>query len=282
MTKRFDTVAIIGVGLIGGSIGLGLRKRGLADRVIGIGRRQSSLNAAFSVQAVTETTTDIALGVRDAGLIVVCTPASHVVASIRAAAAAAPANCVLTDAASTKASIVQSLDQDVANGLAFVGSHPIAGSHRTGPEAADADLFVDRHTIVSPSAATHPDHVKIVCEFWNRLGSQTHTISAEQHDQILANTSHLPHVVAAVLAATTPETFVRFAGTGWCDATRIAAGNPTLWLDIVQENRTELISAMEQFGHRLSAFEKALKANDQQTILDLFEQGKQRRDGVGN
>jgi len=283
--KRFGTVAIVGVGLIGGSIGLALRERKLADAVIGIGRRQASLDIASEVGAVTETTTDAAQGVANADLVVICTPVGKVVEFVRAVAKALPEGSIITDAASTKASIVSALEQEVANGLPFVGSHPIAGSHLTGAAAAKADLFVDRNVIITPTSSSDPAIVNTISEFWSELGAETHAMSGDEHDQILAATSHVPHIVAAALANATDEKHLPLTGSGWADTTRVAAGSPEIWQDILQENRAEILTALEKFGAQVDAFREALKANETDgngAIHQLLELGKKRRDAVGN
>ena len=282
MTKRFGTVAIVGVGLIGGSIGLAVRQRGLAERVIGIGRGQASLDVAQQVGAVTETTTDLVTGVSSADLVIVCTPVSKVVDFVRAAAASLPTGSIITDAGSTKATIVAALDQEVTGGLPFVGSHPIAGSHETGPTAATADLFVDRDVVITPTKSTAAAVVKTVREFWTAIGSRTHEMSAEEHDRILATTSHLPHLASAALAAATPEKYLPLTGSGWGTATRLASGNPEMWLDIIEGNRTDIVAALQAFGEQLDKLQKAIAKDDQQAILQILKQGKQRRDVVGN
>lgn len=282
MGKRFGTVAIVGVGLIGGSIGLALRKRELADNVVGIGRRQSSLDVASQTGAVTETTTDLSAGVKSADLVVVCTPVSKVADFVRDAATSVPPGAVITDAASTKASIVAALEPQVADGLPFVGSHPLAGSHLTGAAAATDDLFVDRDVIITPTESSNADALKTVTEFWAGLGANTHNMDPATHDQIVASTSHLPHLMAAALAAVTPEKCLPFVAAGWRGTTRVAAGSPELWLDILQENRSEILTALGEFGSYIEAFRQAIESNDGKTITELLEQGKQRRDVVGN
>lgn len=282
MGKRFGTVAILGVGLIGGSIGLALRKRNLADKIVGIGRRQSRLDAAHQKGAVTDTTTDIKQGVAEADLVVVCTPVTTVADFVREMADSVPAGAVITDAASTKASIVTSLEPQVAAGLPFVGSHPLAGSHLTGVAAAIDDLFEDRNVIITPTKTSGSESLQTVTEFWAALGAKTHHMDANAHDEIVASTSHLPHVVAAALAGVTPEPGLPFTAAGWCDTTRVAAGSPKLWLDILQDNQTELLAALDRFGGQMDAFRQAIEDNNQSAITELLEQGKQRRDVVGN
>src|SRR5262245_625777 len=187
-TQRWDTVAIVGVGLIGGSIGLALRERRLASRVVGIGRRPASLALAKRLGCVTETTTSIARGVKQADLVVVCTPVELISRHVAEAGAHCPPGSLITDAGSTKRGLVEKAEAAL-NGrspMPFVGSHPIAGSEKTGPEAARADLFVDRVSVVTESAASDAGAVDAIEEFWQSLGAQVVRMTPEDHDAALA------------------------------------------------------------------------------------------------
>jgi prephenate dehydrogenase len=281
MMKQRETVAVIGVGLIGGSIGLGLLGRRLARRVVGIGRRESTLEMAKARSAVTETTTDLAAGVAEAELIVVCTPVCDIVEKVREAAKHAPTEAVITDAGSIKGAIVAALD-DLGDGPAFVGSHPMAGSEKSGPAFADADLFVDRLAIVTPSEKTRATALAEVEEFWRSLGARVRRMGPEGHDAAVAAVSHMPHVVASALAAATPEDLLPLAASGWWDTTRVAAGEIELWRQILSENRGHVLRSLEEFEKTLASFREALARGDDAELVRLLEQGKSRRDAVGN
>ncbi|MEM7311746.1 MAG: prephenate dehydrogenase/arogenate dehydrogenase family protein [Planctomycetota bacterium] len=280
MGNSFETVAVVGVGLIGGSIGLALRERKLATNIIGIGRRKSSLNAALKAGCITQASLDMA-EVAAADLIVVCTPAGMTARIVREVAAANP-KAIITDAASTKQQIVGELDDEVGKGLRFVGSHPLAGNHLAGPTAATADLYDGRQVIVTPTSATDESVTADVCEFWQSLGANVTKMTAEAHDAGLATTSHLPHVVASVLAAATDEEYLKLVASGWCDTTRVAAGSVELWHDILAENRGNVLNALDNFGKVLDEFRSALAEGDMETVTRLLDQGKQHRDTVGN
>jgi prephenate dehydrogenase len=281
MNQR-DTVAILGVGLIGGSIGLAMRRRGLSRRVVGVGRRESSLAKAMDVGAITEGTTDLVRGVAEAEMVVVCTPICNIVEYVRAAAEHAPQGAIITDAGSTKAEIVAALDGNLPRGASFVGSHPMAGSEKTGPEFADENLFVDRVTIVTPTAKTSPHALKVIEEFWQSLGARTVRMSPDEHDAAVAAISHLPHLAASALAAATPEKWISLAAGGWGDTTRIAAGDVELWRQILSVNRSHVLRSLEEFEKTLAWFREALARGDDAELVCLLEQGKSRRDALGN
>lgn len=288
---RYDTVAIIGVGLIGGSIGLALRRRRLTKTIVGIGRRRSSLAKAQDRGCVTKTSTSIARGVVEADLIVVCTPVEQIAEQVIEAAACAGENAVITDAGSTKEGIVHTvesamlaLENSEAGGPQFVGSHPIAGSEKTGPEAARHDLFKDRVTVVTPTERSDPAAVAKIEEFWQALGSRVVRLDPYEHDQLLARTSHLPHLVASALAATTPGNghSPTLVGSGWSDTTRIAAGDPEIWKQIFLANSGHTLSALTAFETLLKTWRKALESADGPLLLALLREGKRQRDAVGS
>jgi prephenate dehydrogenase len=280
--KRFKAVAIVGAGLIGGSIGLALRERGLADSVIGIGRRQQSLRTARRVGAVTNTTVDLEKGVAEADLVIVCTPVGRIVEDARRAAAAAREGTLITDAGSTKRTIVEALDADLPRGCRFLGSHPIAGSEKTGASHARADLFVGRLTVLTPTKNTRAEDFDALEEFWSSLGSVVIQMPAGEHDRALAITSHVPHLTAAALASIQSECHFRLAGSGLLDATRIASGDPVLWRQIFQLNRENVLSALDQLEGRLTALRTAIANDDVATLEQILSVAKKNRDALGS
>ena len=289
--RRLDTVAIIGVGLIGGSIGLALRRKRLAKTIVGIGRRRSSLSKALEFGCVTKTSTSIARGVAGADLVIVSTPVEQIAQLVAEAAACAGENTVLTDAGSTKAAIVHAaesamlaLENSEAGGPQFVGSHPIAGSEKTGAEAARHNLFRGRVTVITPTERSDPAAVETVEAFWQAIGSRVVRLSPDEHDSLLARTSHLPHLIASSLSAATPANgdALSLTGPGWADTTRIAAGDPELWRQIFLANRGHTLSALADFERVLKSWRAALESADGPLLLELLREGKRRRDAVGS
>jgi prephenate dehydrogenase len=282
-------VAIIGVGLIGGSIGLALRQRGLAEEVVGVGRRTSSLEKAAEFGTIDRGATNLAEGVAGADLAIVATPVAAIVDAVRSVAQAAP-RAAITDVGSTKTEICRSLraadDGDsraaVVSPGRFVGSHPLAGDHRTGPEYARGDLFEERTVVITPQDDTPPGLVERFQEFWQSLGAEVVLLSPEEHDRALAATSHLPHLVAAALAAATPEEWLRLTGAGWADATRIAAGDAELWTQIFGQNRAGVIDALRRFEHKLQSLEKSIIVGDDAALLAGLQEARRVRDALGD
>lgn len=280
--KKSDTVAIVGVGLLGGSIGLALQQRRLARHIVGIGRRASSLRRALEHRTVTATTTDLAQGVAAADLVVVCTPVADIVDRVCQVAEHCPPSAVITDVGSTKVDIVRELARRLGPHARFVGSHPMAGSEKTGPENATADLFEQRVTVVTPASGDKSEAVDCVVEFWSALGSQVLRMSPESHDQAVAMTSHATHVVAASLAAATTPAELPLVASGWRDTTRIAAGDVQLWRQILMSNREQVLKSLDKFEKVLSQFRAALESGDAESVVQLLDAGKKTRDSVGS
>ncbi len=280
---QINLLTIVGVGLIGGSIGLAAKRRGVARRVRGLGRQQASLDRALEFGAIDEAHLDSAAAVTNADVVVVCTPVDQIAEQILRLAPFCKPDALLTDAGSTKATIVERVESALAgDGPFFVGSHPLAGSEKRGPEFADADLFQDRCTVVTPTPHSHSSALGKTIAFWHGLGSRIRVMTPADHDHALAITSHLPHLLAAALAGTLPSELHDLTATGMRDTTRIAAGDPKLWTAIFQHNRTPLLDALDGLDRRLAEFRAALEKQDGAAIEELLRQAKEVRDALGS
>lgn len=281
---KWDTVAIVGVGLIGGSLGLALKKRKLARRVVGIGRRASSLAKARRAGAVDTTTTRLERGTAEAEVIVFCTPVSRIAEQVRQVVACCDPSSVLTDVGSTKRLIVSELDDldpGGPGGAAFVGSHPLAGSEQQGVASARADLFQGRVCVMTPTRRTPRRAQDQVRGLWEAVGAEVVVMSPEAHDRALAYTSHVPHLVAAALAASLPERHQKLAASGMRDTTRIAAGDPELWTEIFAQNSESLLEGLGEFEEQLAQYRHVLETNDLENLQKLLAKAKQSRDRLG-
>jgi len=276
----FDTVTIVGVGLIGGSIGLALRERRLARRVVGVGRRAASLREAKRLGAIDHGTTSLRRGVANTQLVILCTPVDQIIVQAVAAAKFCPRGTILTDSGSTKANIVARLESDLPAGVPFVGSHPLAGSEKSGVAVAHAKLFDDRVCVITKTAQTSDDAIRVVEQFWQALGSRVIRMSPESHDQAIAYTSHLPHLVAAALSIGLPEKYNDVVASGFRDTTRIAASDPDLWSAIFLENAEPLLDALARFDREVRRFRRALERRDRQLLRRMWLQSKTARQAV--
>lgn len=274
---RFDQITIVGVGLIGGSVGLAAKARGIVGRVVGVDRDPTRLDAAARVGAIDDGTTDLATGVRDATLVVVCTPVDRIGHTIRAVLPHVRPGTLFTDVGSTKGNILRDLGEPVPY---YVPAHPLAGSEKSGPEHARADLFDGRVTVLTP-VGTDPAAVRAVGGFWEALGCRVGTLAPNGHDRILAVTSHLPHAVAAGVAGMTQPEHLDATAGGFRDVTRVAAGDPHLWAGIFQANRDAVLRALDRFAGRMAEFRNLLDANDADGLVRWLADAKQVRDALG-
>jgi prephenate dehydrogenase len=277
-----QSLAIIGVGLIGGSIGLAARRAGTFGPIIGVGRDPAALAQARTRGCIDEFTTDLAKAASRADILVFCTPVDLIARQILAAVPHCKPTALITDAGSTKAAIVADVEKGIPAGVQFIGSHPLAGSEKRGSEHARADLFDDRLTLITPTRRTAPQTVERATEFWAALGSRVKCISPEKHDEGLALTSHLPHLVAAALAGILPSELGELTATGFRDTTRLAGGDPNLWTAIFAQNGRNVAAALGTLLQRLIEFESALLAGEAGTLDRLLDEGKRVRDDLGN
>ena len=269
MPTAFQRVTILGLGLMGGSLGLALRQRGVAREVVGWARRRETAAAAMAAGAVARVAETPDEAVRGAELVVVGIPVFSIPPIVTACAAAIDDGAVVTDVGSTKGEIMRRLAGSWPDGRAtFVGSHPMAGSERTGLDAARAELYEGAMVAVTPSALAGPEAVERVCRLWWNVGGLVRVMDADTHDRLVARTSHLPHLVAAalvdaVLGATPDAESVSFCGAGFRDTTRVAAGSAEMWRDVVFTNRAAVLAALDRFTQALGAVREQIAAGDE-------------------
>lgn len=275
--ERLGTVAIVGVGLIGGSIGMALRSRGVASRVLGLGRDPRRLGRACELGAIDEFSVDRPAALARADVVVVCTPVGRLADDLLDVAGLAPHCQLITDAGSTKRAIIEDLERRAPGSLPFVGAHPIAGSEQSGVEYARPDLFHDRTCVLTPTDRTPPPALALARRFWQGTGARVVEMSPAEHDRALARTSHLPHVLASALAAEVPPTWLPLAAGAFRDGTRVAAADAALWVDILLQNRDELASAVGDLMGSLSDFLERLRQADADQLRQWWEQGRDRR-----
>lgn len=277
---QFKKVTIIGVGLIGGSIGLAIKKRGLAGEVTGVFRRPSTLRKAIRCKAVDNGTMSIAEGVKDADLIILAAPVHTIVTTAREAIKYAKKGAVITDAGSTKAWIVGKVEKMLSgnSSIHFIGSHPMAGSEHAGVEFAKKDLLDGAPCIVTKTVNTNKRALKIIINFWKTLGARVVVLSPSGHDRSVSLISHLPHIVAFGLAGAVPSEQLVYAAEGYRDTTRVASSDPELWADIFLTNRKDIAKACREFEIYYKAILKAISKNDYKGTVRLLKAAKSKRD----
>jgi prephenate dehydrogenase len=285
---QFRKITIVGVGLLGGSIGLAARKLAVAGEIAGYVRRDKTIAECEKVGAMDYATTDLPAAVSNADLVILCTPLAQMRPLVEQFLPTLKRGAIVTDVGSVKADVVRELESLVAkSGAHFVGSHPMAGGEKTGVAAARADLFENAVCVVTPTRKSNSGAVRKLERFWKSLGARVVKLPPEQHDLFVSRTSHLPHVVAATLAnlvldPSQPKGQTQLCANGFRDTTRIASGSPEMWRDIALANRKHIARTIKDFISELQKFEGALKKADEKGIEKIFQVAKQRRDDWTN
>jgi prephenate dehydrogenase len=277
-------LAVIGVGLLGGSVAKGARAAGLARQIVGVGRDLDRLRPAVDDGTLDDITTALDAGVRDADFVVLAAPVVTNERLLETVWRGAADEAVVTDVGSTKASLARVAARlSESRPLAFVGSHPMAGSDRSGYAVARADLLQGATVVVTPTDATDPRAVKTVTAFWDALGARVATLDPDTHDRVVAAISHLPHLVAFALVdavrAHEPAAF-DFAARGFKDTTRIAASDPTVWQEIFLANRDALAASLAAFSRSIDALVAGIAAGDAATLEAALARIKRAREAL--
>lgn len=278
----FDRVVIVGAGLLGASLGLALQARGAARHIVGVGRRQSSLDKALASGAIHEGYLDLAQAASGADLIVIATPATTALATLDIVRDSCPDSAVVIDVTSTKAAICAHAASRWPRPRRFIGCHPMAGSEKSGPEHATPHLYEGTVCLIEDSPGLDGTALEQVRRLWERVGARLVTVEPLLHDAILARTSHVPHILSTILAtsASDMKASVDFVGNGFRDMTRIAAGSPEMWRDITLTNREAIADGLSAVKAQIDAFLLALEASNADALTELFEAGKAARERV--
>jgi len=275
---QLQKLTLIGVGLLGGSIGLAAKQRDVAGRVCGLVRREESIAECLAAGVVDEATLDVAEAVADADLIILCMPVGRMGELAAALKPHLAADAIVTDVGSVKSSVVAAVEPVLSR---FVGSHPLCGSEKAGVAHASGNLFEGAVCAVTPTEASAANDVAVVTEFWEALGSRVVNLTATDHDAIVARTSHLPHVLASALVnavLTSPRAGESdFLGTGFRDTTRLASGEAGMWRDIALDNAEAIAAAVEDLQNELSQLRSALNAKDAAALEKFFAQAQSHR-----
>jgi prephenate dehydrogenase len=270
-------LSILGVGLLGGSIGLAAKSAVKSCRVIGYGHRRASLETAQKMGAVDEIYDSPAESVRGADLVILCTPVGVLPQMLQAMGPALKPEAVVTDVGSTKATVVSAAKNLLPKTAHFIGSHPMAGSEKRGVEFARADLTQGALCIVTPDESSEPAALEKVESFWRLIGMRTTRLTPAEHDRRLGDVSHLPHAVAAALVAMQDPASFELSGKGFADATRIAAGDGGLWRDILLDNRENVLASIGKLNAQLGTLEKLLRAGDGEGVRAWLDDAAARR-----
>ena len=287
MSAMFGRVALIGIGLIGSSLAHIMRREKLCGHISGFARSSTTRAKALElglVDSVHETAAD---AVRDADLVILCSPVGTYGGIAREIATTLMAGAILTDVGSVKGAVLRDVEPHVPNTVHFIPGHPIAGTEQSGPESGFAELFVGRWCILTPVEHSDPVAVAKLEAFWRACGSNVEVMTADHHDRVLAITSHLPHLIAYNIVATaadleevTDSEVIKFSAGGFRDFTRIAASDPVMWRDVFLNNKEAVLEMLGRFSEDLSALQRAIRWGDGDTLHELFSRAREIRRGI--
>jgi len=279
-----DHLSIIGLGLIGGSLARALRKAKLVGRVTGCNRGEDTLKKAIELDVIDDYTLDIAEAVKGADVVVIGTPLSTTEKLLPQIAEALESKTVLTDVGSAKASVVKAAKESLGDSFTrFVPGHPIAGTEQSGVEASFAELFIDHRVILTPVEETCEKSHKLITDMWQAVGADVIDLEVQHHDEVLAATSHLPHMLAYALvdclaSMQERDEIFKYAAGGFADFTRIASSNPDMWHDICFSNRDALLKTLDNFSDHIEQVKSAIESSNSEQLLEIFKRAKQARD----
>lgn len=282
----FDRLAVIGIGLIGGSFALAAKKRGLVGHVVGVARKETTLLRALERGAADAVTSDPAEAVREADLVYIATPVRATGTILKRIAPALGADALVTDATSTKVSVVAAAEEQLSGAAVFIGGHPMAGSEEAGPGAARADLFQGKPYLLTPTPQTPDAELQRLRDLLTAIGARVILTDPEEHDRLVAATSHLPHLLAAALLGALadlprpPADLEAFVGSGLRDVTRIAKGPPEVWRDILLDNRGNIRTALKGLLAKLDDYLAAMDAGDAEKLEALLAEARDVRKGL--
>jgi prephenate dehydrogenase len=281
---KFDKITVLGVGLIGASFALGLRKEGLCGNIAGSGRNEHTLRKARELGIIDSYDLDPAMACAGSELVLLSTPVGIFPDLVRRCAASFKKGAIITDVGSVKGRLVREIQGLLPSHVSYIGGHPIAGSDRSGIDSANAGLFKNAVCVVTPTENSDTGALRVVSEVWESLGSKVITMDPETHDRIYGAVSHLPHVIAYMLINTVNDidaSYLEFSGQGFKDTTRIASSSPEMWRDICLLNRENLMGMLSLFQKNLEMFSRHLAASDSVSIEKEFGKARKLRDGIG-
>ena len=282
---REARVAIVGLGLMGGSLGLALKARGACREVVGIARRQANLDEALAMGAIDWGTLDLAAGVRQAEMVVLAPPVRTVLRQLPAVAAWVPRDACILDMGSTKSEICRAM-ADLPNGVQPVGGHPMCGKEQAGIAVADAGLYDGKTFVLSPLARTSDDALRLATSLAQSVGSRVLYLEPAQHDRLVAAISHLPYLLACALVAMAERVgeedaqVWQVAASGFRDTTRLAASDVTMLLDILMTNQEAVLAMVEKFQHELETLARVLRQGDEERLRARLETLRRRRSSL--
>jgi cyclohexadieny/prephenate dehydrogenase len=283
----FETVAFIGIGLIGSSLARVIRRDGLANRIVACARSDATLDKVMELGLADHVTKDLKEAASGADLIVLCTPIGTCGPIAEAIAPVLKPGQIVTDVGSVKQAVIAAVMPHMPEGVAFVPGHPVAGTENSGPESGFDTLFEGRRFIITPPEGSDEEAVEKVAELWRRAGSNIDRMSPEHHDWVLALTSHLPTLIAFNIVGTvddlessTKQEVIKYSASGFRDMTRLAAQDPDMWRDVFLNNQEAILEMLQRFSEDLSRLQRAIRWGEAETLEDLIRRSRDIRRNV--
>ncbi len=287
MNSKFKKVCIIGLGLIGGSIGLAMKRSKISNQIIGFARSNSTLKRAIELGLVDKVKDNLEDAVNDCDLIILATPLSTFKKLVEEMSPFLKKDCIITDTGSAKLSVIEDLRGILPNNVEFIPGHPIAGTEESGPDAGFAELFDNRWCILTPTEENSSNAIDLIKEFWESIGSKVEIMDPLHHDKVLAITSHIPHLIAFNIVGTannlanvTEKEVVKYSAGGFRDFTRIAASDPKMWSDIFTYNSEAVLEMLELFSNDLAKLKAAVIKKDSDLLFSNFEKTREVRKNI--
>ena len=287
MNHSFERVCIVGLGLIGGSVGLAMKRSNISNQITGYARSNSTLERAIELGLVDKVEDNLKDAVNDCDLVILATPLSAFKKLVEEMSPFLKKNCIITDTGSAKLSVIEDLSGILPSNVEFVPGHPIAGTEESGPDAGFAELFDNRWCILTPTDDNSSHAVDLVREFWESIGSKVEIMDPLHHDKVLAITSHIPHLIAFNIVGTannlanvTEKEVVKYSAGGFRDFTRIAASDPKMWSDIFTYNSEAVLEMLELFSNDLAKLKSAVIKKDSDLLFSNFEKTREVRKNI--
>jgi cyclohexadieny/prephenate dehydrogenase len=284
---NFDRIALIGFGLIGGSIARAAREQGLAKEIVTTARSATSRARVVELGVVDRVVETNAEAVKGADLVILCIPVGACGAVAAEIAPHLKPGAIISDVGSVKAAIVKDMAPHLPASVHFVPAHPVAGTENSGPDSGFAELFINRWCILTPPEGTDTNAVEKLRAFWSAIGTKVEIMTAEHHDLVLAITSHLPHLIAYTIVGTADELaqvtsseVIKFSAGGFRDFTRIAASDPTMWRDVFLANKEAVLEMLGTFNEDLSKLTRAIRRGDGEALFEHFTRTRAIRRGI--
>ncbi|MFC1709387.1 prephenate dehydrogenase [Candidatus Omnitrophota bacterium] len=273
----FNKIAIIGVGLIGGSLARAIKKRHVSKTVVGYFRNKNKLKKAVRNRLIDGGCSSIEESIKDSDLIILALPINQILNFMAKIKKIKKDNAIIIDVGSTKSNVVAAAQRLNLN---FVGTHPLAGSEKRGADFSSVELFENSNVLITPTKKTDKNSLIKIVQFWKKLNTKTFILSPKQHDKILASISHLPHVSSFCLMNSIPQKHLGFGATGLKDSTRIALSDAQIWTDIFLSNRVEIIRSIKSLENQIKKLEKFIKQNKRKQLFNFINSSKEKREEI--